>query len=339
VPKLNSTNLRALMDRKDLTPTKLAEKIARSRTPGSENISLRSLSRYLGSASGVPYGRNVADRIVHILAKVLETTPEVLTGERPLPSEHGTTLKFTSRVSEEVSTRARNMLRLTAIRYGLSERTILEFAPLAAMLLAEASLCRRRATVAGWKAAYEAQGALGDDLRHLPVRVRLNATAEEAIAAEEKSIAQRDIFGETIAEDTGLESETWGTEYDHARDNPCAVSLRALAAQWGAPVEIEEFDAVSVSYRMCDDVALRIACGDQQIAEEIVAGHLDLGEMPRGLMRREKEAERLAWLREAAAPMRELLDSIDLDLPSAPSPGGESSTDGANRNQSRETTQ
>ncbi len=71
----------------------------------------------------------------------------------------------------------------------------------------------------------------------------------------------------------------------------------AAAASSGGP-SIETFGRHWTSYKVCDEYAMKLAGGDEELAESILNGHVLLHEIPRQLLRTDAIVARQAWLRE-----------------------------------------
>ncbi len=123
------------------------------------------------------------------LARALGVEPGVLTGERPLPVVAETPR---GRWSVEISQAARNAATLAARRYHVPEALVAELAPLLFVLAAEESLGRRRAVLAELETALAKAAEAGEDMPHLAGIGEMTAPVRAAVAAEERSVSERD---------------------------------------------------------------------------------------------------------------------------------------------------
>lgn len=229
----------------------------------------------------------VHERTLKNLARSLSVEPAVLTGQTPVPetedndkwpSDH-CKLKF------PIYAGAYNAMYLVAERYDVKHQEIVELAPFLFCWAAEASLRQRQERLNQAKRAYEDARNLEREMQHL--HASDSSSSEEKFEAESNSIARRDLFG------TSLEAEGFGPD-DYSTDNPFALFLNSLAEEMGGGAWLDEYAAWSGPlYRVCENEAVQLAGGDAQAAENILAGHVALHEMPKGI----RGAERAQWVR------------------------------------------
>jgi hypothetical protein len=233
-------------------------------------------------------------RLIRRCGKALDTDPDVLTGQAPLPDATDddipgdqSKLKFTT------SYFAQNALHLVSQRYDVSQREIVELAPFLFCCAAEASLRRRREHVGALERACQAADSLAAQIKHLP-GLDLD-WFEKMIATEKMSINQQDIFGLMLDEDFGG-ADSWN-------ENPFALFLDALANDTDGVAEFEGYAHRDwPEYRVCSKEACQMVGGDSEIAEDILEGRIALSDMPRDLAR--KREERAAWIREKVEAFR-----------------------------------
>jgi transcriptional regulator with XRE-family HTH domain len=134
-------------------------------------------------------------RTVERLCKALDVTPAILSGEEPMPRIHeepGDYPSYTSQISVRVDRSARNAFSLVSSRYRIPMARIVEIAPFLFVLAAEASLEHRSANILSERNSPQ-------KFPHLPVTVgRRDSCAEDALDAEQDSIAQKDILAASL---------------------------------------------------------------------------------------------------------------------------------------------
>lgn len=228
------------------------------------------------------------------LARALDIDPRVLTGALPLPADVAVAR---CRWTVEVSEATRNAAILAARRYHVPDTLIVELAPLLFVLAAEASLGRRRAALAALETALEKTSDAGEEMPHLAGIGEAAGGVRAAVAAEERSIAQREILAGDI--DAGVITALGTEGGDPAADNPLANFLQeeARRASVGAPglAAVARVTQTDVTAALCHDEAWEIAGGDEHLVDAILTGRVALAEMPRALW--QEGQARLAWLR------------------------------------------
>lgn len=253
----------------------------------------------------------IRERTREGLAKALGVEPGVLTGELPLPEpETGGVPKpeppgspMTFRVDDAVH----NAFWLASRSYGLSMTRIVELAPFLFVCAAEASLERRRAKLRELRKLLHGDGAVLFDFPHLPFNIAPDFYARDAIEAEKRSIAAHKILADDLPveifpeyrheEDEGAEDR----HFDSCFDNPFMRFLLGFQPADKDLASISAFDDSSVLSVVRRDVALELCCGDSDLADEVVWGHVPLYKMPSALLESDAAEDRIAWLRERCA--------------------------------------
>lgn len=229
------------------------------------------------------------------LARTLGVEPGVLTGARPLPEPDRRPRR---RWTVEVTEATRNAAILAARRYGVSEGLIVELAPLLFVLAAEASLGRRRAALATLETALEKAREAGAGMPHLAGVGEATEAVRAAVAAEERSVAKREIFAADI--DAGVLGALGEAGGAPGADNPLAKYLgdEAHRASVAAPglAEVASVTGDRVDAALCREEASELGGGDARVMAAIIAGEVSLAEMPQALW--SDGQARLAWLRD-----------------------------------------
>jgi transcriptional regulator with XRE-family HTH domain len=241
-------------------------------------------------------------RTIEQLAHALNVAPEVLTGERPAPEE-----SFDPRLQLDVQVAAgtSNALTLAALRYHVKTSQIVELAPLLFVWAAEESLRQRREQISAFGEKLDEVKALGRRLPHLsPPDWELVRDPEDAVMAEQRSIEKRDLFGRLV--DAEIPDRNWGERDFDDLDNPFAVFLKRLVEPFG---EVAGFlgwgGQIQPFYRICPEEAADLVGGDRDAAADILAGFVDLSEIPREYREAGMAEERAEWVRSTAAERRE----------------------------------
>jgi transcriptional regulator with XRE-family HTH domain len=235
------------------------------------------------------------------LARALNVDPEVLTGEKPIPTDTiqpaGPTDESAYQLNARVSGAIRNAFSLVALRYKISVSRIVELAPFLFVLAAEGSIRRRRELLDELEGAFDCASRLRPNFPHLPFWIAETYEQSEAVAAEEKSIADRDLFGATIPDHVFAlyKSRAEEPQYDEDEDNPFVAYLKELAANHGAAIDV--FGPRSTWYRVCQAEANDLAGEDERLANGILNGWVLIHDMPRELLKKDAVSERLEWMR------------------------------------------
>jgi transcriptional regulator with XRE-family HTH domain len=266
-------------------------------------------------------------RTIDRLARALDVAPGVLTGELPAPASDGAgpdapdaQLFEMYPMNYRVDGSVRNAFTLAALRYQVPIARIVELAPLLFVLAAEASLKRRTEKLDELEALFERENALRREFRHLPPRIIPNYLADEAFDAERTSIAQRDLLAIRFPED--LDFPPTSVNHDVAENNPFVLSLKSETERYNGVAVMERFDRHDVTFHVCPEEALELACGDTELADYILRGCIVLYMIPRELLAADAADARVTWLRaqkqDYDAALKVSLDELFPELPDAP---------------------
>ena len=231
---------------------------------------------------------------VNRLARALGVKADVLTGKLPLPEPDGVPVPASERVQigAQISPKARLAYDLVKRRYAVSATEIINMAPLFFTLLAEGSLARRRKEVEDGS----------DHLQQIDsghgVFIDALTVADMAIAEEEESIAENDLFGEHLGGDVG------GPRFDPSRDNPFVSYLRSKNNELALPgvVDVDGGDLAFGSlsrfpdYDICRDVLDGMTNGSAKAKGALETGYARISEIPDELLGEDAGEERAKWL-------------------------------------------
>jgi transcriptional regulator with XRE-family HTH domain len=232
------------------------------------------------------------------LARALRIDPGVLTGELPAPiqdHENPGVLSFHA-MNYRVTSSVRNAFALVAARYQIPVARVLEIAPLLFVLAAEASLKRRSEKITELEALVEREKALRQDLQHLSLTAIPSDVVQGIAQAERTSIELRDIFGAQIP--TEFAAHSYYRDSVDGETNPFVLSLRDAAKHCGDTAVVEMIDRDDMFFMVCQEVALKIAAWNHDLADAILDGRIILYKMPRHLHDETAVELRVAWLRD-----------------------------------------
>jgi transcriptional regulator with XRE-family HTH domain len=249
-------------------------------------------------------GRQPGNRqsTVEALAKALEVAPGVLTGELPMPvstaEEPGVAGIGQYQISVRMNGAVRNAFFLAARRYEVPIARIVELAPYLFVLAAEASLKRRRTKLDELEALFDREDELRNSFPHLPRNLVPNFEAIDPLTAERESIDARDILASKLPDNIFERFSPIQDQYSQPGHNPFLLHLQEAGQKTVGITSIELFDRDSTRFTVCRDEVIKIAGGDENLAERIMWGWAILHEMPRELLAEDAEQARIAWLRE-----------------------------------------
>jgi transcriptional regulator with XRE-family HTH domain len=223
----------------------------------------------------------------------VELTQETLTSE----SNQSEPMKRKPQSSFGVSDAANNFLYLISERYFIKPWQVMELAPLLFCWAAEKSLRERRERLDKLEEACSTARTLEKEMPHLPPPNFIYS--EEKIAAESRSIDNHDIFGMGFGDHDFSEYHSYIADDE---DNPFAVFLGKLVEEIGDVARFESFSSIDYPvFQVCRAEALEMVGGDENLAERILSGVVDLYEMPRDLQGVFGNTEsRAAWARTQA---------------------------------------
>jgi len=239
------------------------------------------------------------------LARVLNVTPAVLTGDEEIPPVPASVSEpewdapsdqWNIRVDSEV----RNAFALAALRYRIPIKRIIEAAPYLFVAAAERSLERRRIRLMAVEEALNRADDAAEAFPHLPRTIARNLASEDAIRAENESIENCDLLAEQIRNDLFINSVPVMYDYDPDEHNPFVVSLREEAPNPDVAT-ITRFSRTNIESKVCRAEALKLADDNADLAEGILEGWAPLHEMKRELLADDAVTGRLEWLRSKAS--------------------------------------
>lgn len=262
-------------------------------------LNKQTIYRLEKGSNPIPVRKKNLDR----LAQPLGADPEVLTGEKPIPSnasqpsasaEDGAAYQLNVRVDAAV----RIAFELVARRYKISVPKIAQLAPLLFVIIAEHSLKRRRKNLENLRDELKERlygfENIRDELHkkfpHIPFPNIDWDDQDEAINAEEELIKSRDLFGERRID-------------DDLRGEAFADYLKALTAG-DDDITIDALGPTSTEYRVCHSVATELAGGDRNIAEWLLNGEVPLHRMPK------REERPIEWMRQNKISVHKLPEDV-----------------------------
>jgi transcriptional regulator with XRE-family HTH domain len=222
------------------------------------------------------------------VARALNTEPDVLTGEAPVPDTTEHPMSGMARFSFLTSNDAHNALFLVSKRYHVPQQAVVELAPFLFCCAAEASLRQRRERLRRAQLSYENAKTAHEAISYLS-GPDLSSPNEE-LEAEKASIDYRDLFG--------LLLEDYGSPAGDETQNPFALYLADLANQTDGVAEFDGYSSMDwPEYRVCADEVEHMAGGDSDLAEHVHEGRIPLNDMPRNIRDRIDPKEQTEWLR------------------------------------------
>ena len=293
--QIDPSVLKKLRDDRGLTQDKLAKK---------SKIDKQTISRLERGER-----KQTRQRIVEALCAVFKVDAAALAGEVPVPKQqpqdHPWELK--SQLNVRVDNAVRNALLLVASRYNIRASQIIELAPFVFLWAAEESLRRRRDRLAELECRLSEAEKLRDQFPHLSHKVGYFPAADDAIAAEKKSIEARDLFGLIIG---GADfDDALREDFEEDTQNPLVVFLRDIAEQFGNVAEFERwYPFSSPDYRICPDEAAELVGGDRERADEILCGSVALHEMPKEIREADLTGDRAKWVKSKAEETRKRIN-------------------------------
>jgi transcriptional regulator with XRE-family HTH domain len=286
--KIEAQRLRELRARKGWSQKQLARRVG-----------VNEQTIYKAEKAGWPNPRP------QTLAKLMQefaVSEEVLAGTAPLPSasadeeEHEgdfETLRF--RVSRET----RNAYSLVARRYGVRERLIANLAPVLFAITAEQSLRWRGELLEELMKRMRAVDDAASRLPHLGSS-EVSDDDDNLFMLEDISIGQRDILGYFLfgfAEHRKFPSDSEDGAYF---EDPFSRFIHDSAKSVGLVVNPRHFDEELVGIALMDEITL-IAGEHPELATALSSGSILVRDIPADLLKSERQAERIGWLRERVA--------------------------------------
>lgn len=286
--EINPSALRSLRDRKKLSLDDLAAKAKVDR----------------GTISKIETGKRLNPRATTVrkLADALGVEPDALSSTTYDETELSP-LSPKSQMNVRMANDARNALRLTAMRYGVTQSHILHLAPLLFRWAAEQSLEWRRARLSEIEARIDAL-ANAPAPKHLSGSLCDHMNGWEVLEDERRSINRRDLFGVL------LKDESLGYNYHEEEQNPMVQFLKTVAETLGDDVDFDHWSPRwgPPDYQLGYQEALELVGGDERAAHKVVSGFAPLHELPKEV--REQGAPAVAeWAIETGdTELRKLID-------------------------------
>lgn len=236
-------------------------------------------------------------RVVDALAKALRVEAAQLTAPDMKGIDAPTEEFFPkTQLNMRVTAEVRNALALVSLRYGVKPTEVIEFAPFLFHLAASESLKDRATRLADLQTARAGVEAFSGRFKHITERLVSDWDAENLEGMEARSIATRDLRGDRLDDgDSHIDSRP--LDYEDDETNPFVVHLRERleAVQPGAADRLEGwYSYAGVRYEICREQALEWFGGDEDAADDFVAGRYSISDMPREI-RAAEPAERVNW--------------------------------------------
>jgi transcriptional regulator with XRE-family HTH domain len=245
------------------------------------------------------HAQTVRQGTIERIARALNVEPQVLTGEKPIPpdavQQSGINEGGAYQLNVRVNAAIRNAFSLVALRYKIAASRIVEVAPLLFAIAAEGSLKRRGDKLNELEAAFDGAAGLRQNFPHLPFWIAETFENSEPLAAEKRSIQDRDLFGEAIPDDVFTLYDN-SREYDENSENPFVTHLHELAAAHD-DISISEIGPGATEYTVGEALAAELTGGDERLARGILNGWVLIHEIPRELLKKDAVQERVEWLR------------------------------------------
>jgi len=262
--------------------------------------------------------RRIRKNTIDRLCDALGIDAETLGGLKPLAPPERRPEEALAETRYQLNVRldgaVRNAFSLAALRYKIPVARIVELAPFLFVLAAERSLDRRRKKLSELLSLFDREDELRSSFGHLPISIAPNYEANDSVAEEQRSIDARDILGARISDDifrVGPVRE----DFVFGKHNPFVIYLREASEGEPNLAEITRFDAgFAPNYHICPDEALAMAGGDEDLANGIVAGLVQLHEIPRELLKDEATVARVQWMRPKIEAAREAARKNDEEI-------------------------
>ena len=307
--KIKPDVLQRLRKAKGWSQKELANKTEAPKSPKIDKQTISRLERGIHKTTRA--------RILEQIARALGVDEAVLTGEAPAPKLEVKPQTLMNQLNVRIGTAARNQLYLVARRYGLRPSRIVELSPYLFVCAADMSLRQRQKNLDDYLIQCSQVLNAGKRIPHLMPQLTVGSDPDmdndvnRAVSAEQNSINASDLFGDTTKTDAF--DIDW--QFNDETANPFEVYCRELASKAGDAMIFDSWDGVnSPTYRVCREEAADIVGGDTDAAEEILAGHVALNEMPKEIRESGMEGERLDWARKKAEEYRKELEEFEIDF-------------------------
>ena len=260
----------------------------------------------------------VRDTTFHKIVNVLQTTEGYISGVDQIStdaSEHNKPEKeeytYPSQINMALDSAVRNALSVVSKVYGVTQKTIVEFAPLLFFIAAEQSLKARRELQEEVQRSRDQWCTLSKQRDYLPLDDTLMWEIE---SYEKASIDTKDIFGKK-AHDLSWEKGGHDTPWDWEGKNPFVMHLNKHLANLN--IQDQETSIVklggpgsSPEYRICKDVFSSIVNNDETATKALMDGIVLIIEIPA----KKEPAERAKTVNELYEERTKPIDLSDIDL-------------------------
>jgi transcriptional regulator with XRE-family HTH domain len=304
---INPDTLKLLLKRDGRTQSEVAEHA---------KVSVKTLRRALK-------GNNPNKATIDRLGIALGTTAQVLGGTPDTMKESIAKRLGFRRVSAFIRGDCFVSYELVEARYGVTQKALIQAAPLLLTLLAEMSLADRRARLAAFGEAWAALESVAPG--HLSGMGRADNDLQEAFDSETRSIAASDISGSTI------DADEFSERVEREGDDLFVLFLRKLAGDLdGSDIGLIWGGADEINYDVLQSDLDRVTHSDYLAKYALGGGHVRLRDVPDELRGDDLGPERAAWLAAKVPPdarsewearqseLQDLADDIVGSLPAAP---------------------
>ena len=282
--KIDPNRLKCLRKAKGLSRKKLA---AASRVSAKQIQRLEDPNR----ARGTP-----REFTVTRLARTLEVTPGVLSGEQPLPGSVSPYAPPSVSVTHRLLSEAMLAYDLVERRYGVTNTAIMNAAPLFFVLLAEGSLAWRREELDEIRKAIDHLCDLGDGSNRKVFATHAFNASDDSYY-EDEAIKQRNLFDDPFPDDYRFSVHAGSTT------NPFIEYLQKLAEDMNCPgievdggfVSSDTTDGMP-AYSVCRDELERIVPLDSRAFTALRTRDVRVADIPEELTLDRAARRREEWL-------------------------------------------
>lgn len=278
---LYPSKLRALRERRNLSQLQLASEA---------DLSQKQISR-LETVRQQDGPNKCHGRTLHKLANALGVPEDELTS----PPEHDAEAKAEAaglkRVSFYLTEQDQVHYRFLEARYGAKAHDVFRVAPLLFLIAAEMSLAERRENLRLYEEALSTVPT--DRINHLEDVSAGLFRAQEASAAEQQSIEERDLSGSSIAEDE------WSWSYKGTGD--LFVDFLKRKVRELAPEAFGDADEISgrlgsLYVELFLEQIQELSAGSPLASFALKRGYVHPKDIPSELMDEEKSSARAGWI-------------------------------------------
>jgi transcriptional regulator with XRE-family HTH domain len=297
-PVISPTRLKTLRLRLNLTPTKLARKLAKMKTP----VTTKTISN-IEKHDGETYP--VRENTLKSLSRALEVQPEVLSGEASLPAKRSPN----DPVIVQLDARTRLNYELIERRYKVSLNDIVNIAPVLFIKAAKESLARQKRVLEEevLEQARNMSRLPGEPQPHSLDTVPdglLDAidNDDDCFTHRMNAIIENDLFEQTVPyEDTGI-------HHPGEEPNPFAYYLQDICASEIGHNMAYLNDEPYLSYYsyfsggcipinfVCEEDIEKITLGSSNARYALTTGTVRIKDIPDELWEPRRAGERVAWL-------------------------------------------